>query len=98
MLDTSQDTQPLSLPTGITPEFLQQLKETGAPIVLTINGTAEAVVQDPTSYEMLLELVERLDTIGAIHDGLASIDRGEGRPAEEVFEEIRKRHNLPHKA
>ena len=29
-----------------TSEFLEQLKETGKPIVLTINGRAELVVQD----------------------------------------------------
>jgi hypothetical protein len=29
-----------------TPEFLRQLKETGHPLVLMINGKAELVVQD----------------------------------------------------
>jgi hypothetical protein len=29
-----------------TPDFLKQLQDTGEPVVLTINGNAELVVQD----------------------------------------------------
>ncbi len=41
-----------------TPEFLRQLKETGDPVILTINGKAELVVQDAASYQKLLDLAE----------------------------------------
>ncbi len=33
-----------------TSDFVQQLKDTGEPIVLTINGKAELVAQDAASY------------------------------------------------
>src|SRR5208337_2233116 len=32
------------------------------------------------SYQRLLDLAERLETIEAVKEGLASVDRGEGRP------------------
>ncbi len=31
----------------------------------------------------------------AIHEGLADIDAGRTRPADEVTEELRKKHNIP---
>jgi predicted transcriptional regulator len=66
------------------------LKETGEPVVLTINGKAELIVQDARSYQRLLDLAERLETIQAVREGLASADRGEGRPMDEVFDALEK--------
>ncbi len=81
-----------------TPEFLRQLKETGEPVVLTINGKAELVVQDAATYQKLLELAERLETIEAVKEGLASIDRGEGRPMDDAFDALENelRRSRPH--
>ena len=71
-----------------TPEYLRQLKETGDPVVLTINGKAELVVQDAASYQRLFAIAERLATIEAVKESLASIDRGEGRPMDDVFDAL----------
>src|SRR3954453_7834637 len=90
MLDLSRDIHPLTDFKRNTPEFLAQLKQTGQPVVLTINGKAELVVQDARSYQRLLELAERLETIEAVKEGLASMGRGEGRPAEVVFDDLER--------
>lgn len=90
MLDLDRDIHPLTDFKRKTPEFLKLLRETGGPIVLTVNGKAELVVQDARSYQRLLELAERLETIEAVREGLASADRGEGRPMEAVFEDLEK--------
>jgi hypothetical protein len=95
MLEVSRDSDPASSAKRTTVEFVRHLKKIGQPVVLTINGTAELVVQDATSFQMLLELVDRLDTIEAIREGIASVDRGEGRPAEEVLEEMRQKYCIP---
>ena len=50
MLDINRDINSLSNFKRNTPEFLRQLQETGHPVVLTINGKAELVVQDTASY------------------------------------------------
>lgn len=34
-----------------TPYFLKQLRKSGKPVVLTINGKAEVIVQDVASYQ-----------------------------------------------
>jgi PHD/YefM family antitoxin component YafN of YafNO toxin-antitoxin module len=67
-----------------------ELKETGDPVVLTINGKAELIVQDAASYQRLFDLAERPDTIQAVKEGLASANRGEGRPMDDVFDALEK--------
>jgi prevent-host-death family protein len=89
-MDLGRDIHPLTDFKRQTSTFLQQLKETGAPIVLTINGKAELVVQDAASYQRLFELAERLETIDAVKRGLASARRGEGRSLDETFDAIER--------
>ena len=40
---------------------LRRLKRTGRPELLTVNGKAEVVVQSATSYQRLLEALERFE-------------------------------------
>jgi hypothetical protein len=77
-------------------ELLQQLKEAGEPIVFTVCGKVELVVQDDASFEQLLDLVDRIETIEGIRVGLEEMRAGKGRPAEELFEELRRNYNIPH--
>ena len=98
MLDLNRDIHPLTDFKRNTTDFLRQLRETGQPIVLTINGKAELVVQDAKSYQKLLELAERLETLEGIRAGLEDMKAGRGRPAEEVLEEIRREFQIPRDA
>ena len=79
-------------------EHIERLKKTGRPEVLTVNGKAEVVVQDAFAYQKLLDLVDRLEAIEGIQQGLESMQRGEGTPAQEVFTRLRKKHNIQHDA
>jgi prevent-host-death family protein len=81
-----------------TPEFVRQLKTTGEPIVLTINGKAALVVQDAESYQKLLDLAEEARVLAGIRQGLEDMRAGRGRPAEEVFANIRRDLDIPHDA
>lgn len=60
-MDISRDIDSLSNFKRHTVQFLRQMRETGEPVVLTINGKAELVVQDARSYQKLLDLVEHLE-------------------------------------
>lgn len=71
-----------------TSEFVEQLKETGKPIILTINGRAELVVQDAGSYQKLLEIAEKLETIEALKPAIAEMKAKKGEPAEKFFAEL----------
>ncbi len=50
-------------------EFVQRLKPTKPPVVLTVNGKAELVVQDAESYQKLLDAFELLETLKGIKLG-----------------------------
>ena len=71
-----------------TTEFIEQLKETGKPIVLTINGRAELIVQDAGSYQKLLEIAEKIETIEALKPAIEEMQAGKGEPAEKIFAEL----------
>jgi len=77
-----------------TAELVAQLKETGRPQILTVNGKAAVVVQDAESYQKLLDLVDRAEAIAGIRRGLESVTRGEGRSVEDVFAELRSRYEI----
>ncbi len=97
-MDLNRDIHPLTDFKRHTGEFLTQLKLTGQPVVLTINGKAELIVQDAASYQKLLGLAERLETIQAVKEGLASIERGEGKPMDDVFNALEKEFRVKAKA
>jgi PHD/YefM family antitoxin component YafN of YafNO toxin-antitoxin module len=74
---------------------LRAIIKTGRPRVLTVNGKAELIVQDAKSYQRLLALLDRVEAIEGIRRGLESMKRNAGRPADEVFTTIRKKHRIP---
>src|SRR5258708_37425575 len=90
MLDIDRDINSLSNFKRNTPEFLRQLKETGHPVVLTINGKAELVVQDTASYQKLVERAERAEEMEITRRAVAEMKAGLGRPAEEMLAEMRQ--------
>jgi PHD/YefM family antitoxin component YafN of YafNO toxin-antitoxin module len=90
MLDIKSDINSLSNFKRKTPEFLRQLKETGHPIVLTINGKAELVVQDTASYQKLIELAERVERMEALQASINDMRAGKVVPVEDMLTEMRQ--------
>ncbi|MEE8525206.1 MAG: type II toxin-antitoxin system Phd/YefM family antitoxin [Thermoanaerobaculia bacterium] len=77
-----------------TSELLGRLKESGSPLVLTIDGRAEVVVQDAVAYQKLLDRAEHLETVAALKEAIQAVDESKTRPAAEALEEIRRRHGI----
>jgi prevent-host-death family protein len=94
MINLSRDIHSLTDFKRNTNDYVKQMKETRSPVVLTVNGKAEIVVQDAESYQLLLDAVEQADAVAGIRRGLEQMERGEGRPAEEAFAEIRRTLNI----
>ena len=92
MLDLANDIRSLSDFKRKTSELLDRLKKTGHPLVLTINGRAEVVVQDAGAYQ---ELLDRVETIEALQRGFADVKAGRTKPARAVFERLRRKHAVP---
>src|SRR5665213_594107 len=80
------------------PELLDQMRETGRPVVLTINGKAEIVVQDAASYQRLLDHMEEIETLAGIKRGLADVKAGRTTPLEKFEKEFRRKHGLQRRA
>ena len=90
-----RDIQSLSTFKRDTAKFVRQMKKTKAPVVLTINGKAELVVQDADSYQELLEAKDRMDAIEGIKRGLESLKRNAGKPAKGFFQEFFREQGIP---
>ena len=73
---------------------LKQLKRSQRPTVLTLNGKAEVVVQDAKAYQAMIEAAELMDTKKGIAEGIASMESGEGEPADMVLRRLRKKHGF----
>ena len=73
---------------------MQRLKKTKRPIILTVNGKPEAVVQDAAAYQRLLDIAAEADVNEAIRQGLEDVREGRTRPAHEVFAELRREYGI----
>jgi prevent-host-death family protein len=87
-LKPSQDVQPLSAFRANAAGFLEQVRATKRPLVLTQHGKSAAVVLDVDEYE---SLVEQVELIRDIRDARAEMARGEGVDHADVVAELRSR-------
>ncbi|BAZ01717.1 prevent-host-death family protein [Tolypothrix tenuis PCC 7101] len=94
MLNIIRDIHSLSSFKRNTLEFIQQMKQTGKPVVLTVNGKAEVVVQDADSYQKLLDTLERLETIAGIKQGLDDVEAGRTKSLSEFEQEMRQKYGI----
>jgi PHD/YefM family antitoxin component YafN of YafNO toxin-antitoxin module len=95
MIDIGKDIHSLRDFKRNTSEFLKQMRGSGHPVVLTINGKAELIVQEAGSYQRLLDRVDELEALDGIKRGLADVEAGRVKPLKEFEKEFRKRHGLP---
>jgi len=93
-IDFTKDIQSLTSFRRNSGDLMKQLKKTKRPIVLTVNGKAEVVVQDAASYQRLLDIAARGDALEGIRQGLEQLDRGEGRDFEEFLTEFEAKHGI----
>jgi len=87
MIDVTQDIHSLTTFKRNTSGLMKQMKKTGRPLVLTINGKAEAVLLDATAYQ---EVADHLDALASIRRGLGQARKGEGRLADDVLAELER--------
>ena len=74
--------------------YVGRLKGKKTPLVLTVNGRAELIVQDARSYQALLNRWERAETVAAIRHGMEEFKRGESIALEEAERKRRKKHGF----
>ena len=74
--------------------MLTQLKQTGEPVVLTINGKAELVVQDAAAYQKLRQVAEEARVLEGIREGIEDMKAGRTVSLDEFKEHARKKHGI----
>ena len=97
MLDLENGIESLTNFKRNTADYLQQLHQTGIPLVLTVNGRAEVVVQDAVAYQRLLERAAKADlaeTVEAIREGLADSAAGRVKPARKALQALAKKYGI----
>jgi prevent-host-death family protein len=87
MIDVTQDIHSLTTFKRNSSGLMKRMKQTGRPLVLTVNGKAEAVVLDAAVYQ---KVANHLEAVAGIRQGLAEARKGMGRPARDVFDELER--------
>jgi PHD/YefM family antitoxin component YafN of YafNO toxin-antitoxin module len=95
MLNISRDINSLSNFKRNTVSFIDRLKETNSPLVLTINGVSELVVQSADGYQQLLDRIEYLETTAGIRQGLNELVEGTAVAAIPALDALRSKLQQP---
>ena len=80
-----------------TADYLVRLHKTGEPVVLTVNGKAEVVVQDAEAYQKLVDAAAKADrdeTVAAIKAGLADVVAKRTKPARAALKALAKKYGI----
>ncbi|MEO8098787.1 MAG: type II toxin-antitoxin system Phd/YefM family antitoxin [Acidobacteriota bacterium] len=87
MIDLTQDIHSMTAFKRNSAGLMKRVKKSGRPLVLTVNGKAEAIILDPAAYR---EVAEHLDAVAAIRRGLTQAKRGLVRPVDDVFDDLER--------
>lgn len=71
------------------------MRESEKPLVLTVNGEAQLIVQEAKAYQKLLNRLEYMETVAALKVGISEIEAGKGMPVQEALESLRNKHGIP---
>ncbi len=97
MINITEDIHSLTEFKKNTNEFISDLKKTGRPTVLTVNGRAEIVVMGAATYQKIQEQLEFEETILQVNNSLKDFEAGEFSLAKDVFDDLKQRINKPKK-
>ena len=88
-LNLDQDVQPVSEFRANAAKFVQQVRETRRPLVLTQHGKSAAVLMDVGEYERMLDTIELLRDN---HEAERQIDAGQVVDHEEAMAGLREKY------
>ena len=91
MVNLAEDIRALTDFKRHTVDFVNQMKETRHPVVLTVNGRAELVVQDAEGNQRTMDRLAYLETVAAIREGVATAAEGRVQPAREAMAALQEK-------
>lgn len=87
-----EDIRPVTYLKSRAADLLAQINATHRPVVITQNGEARAVLQDPESYEQMRRAIGVLKLVA---QGDADVQAGRTMAADAVFAGMRKKLTTP---
>lgn len=97
MFNITEDIQSLTDFKKHTIQFISDLKKSGRPTVLTVNGKAEIVVMDASAFQKIQEQLEMEESVADIKQSLQDFENKKFSSANKVFRDLRKRITQPQK-
>jgi prevent-host-death family protein len=94
MIRLTEDIRSLSDFKRDTTAALDHVRKSHRPMVLTVNGRAEMVVQDAASYQATLDALERAEANAGIRRGLEAVAEGRVQPLREAIDSIKAQRVL----
>jgi len=73
---------------------IQQIHQSGRPLVLTVNGRAELVVQSAPEWQAMQDRLAQAEAVAGIRRGLDAIAAGETVELDAAVAELRGRNGL----
>jgi prevent-host-death family protein len=86
-MKVSKDIKPITYLKSMASDLFRQINETHRPVIITQNGEARAVLQDPESYENMRNAIGLLKLVCLGEDEVA---KGQSLSQEEVFANVDK--------
>ncbi|KGJ18758.1 type II toxin-antitoxin system Phd/YefM family antitoxin [Paracoccus sanguinis] len=87
-MNITTDISPLTEFKRDTARLIAQIKETGRPQILTVNGKPSVVVMDAAAWQEMQDLLDHAETVAGIRKGLAQARVGQGTEAGEFFDNL----------
>jgi hypothetical protein len=73
------------------PKRLEKMKQTGRPLILTVRGKKEYVIQNANSYQKLLRFLHDLDELSLLRASIKQADEGKTTPMRAAVQRLGKR-------
>ncbi len=84
-MQLTNDIKPITYLKSRTADVLKQINETHRPMIITQNGEAKAVIQDPQSYENMKNAISMLKLLSFAEE---DIKNGDLLDEDEVFSAV----------
>jgi PHD/YefM family antitoxin component YafN of YafNO toxin-antitoxin module len=77
-----------------TAQYVDRMEREGRPITLRVDDRPPLTIVDERAYQMLWELIDRIETIEAVRQGLRQVEEGRTLPLDELDRRLRKKHGI----
>lgn len=93
MLNVVEDIDSLTEFKRHSSDKVEKLKKSRRPLILTINGKAELVVQSAEAYQSIMDEISYFEHL-AVEAGVKSMKAGRTRPIREALAELQRKHEI----